>query len=177
MHTPIIETDRLTLRVFVPEDVDRLAEILGDPSVMRYMPGGEPMPRQRIEIGLKKIIDHWHQHGFGRWAVIHNVDDRLIGWCGLEFIQEISEVEVAYLLEKLYWGKGFATEAAKASLRYGFEELKLDHIIALAFPENVASRRVMEKIGMVYEKMTHIWNLDLVQYRITRETFRSNEHS
>jgi ribosomal-protein-alanine N-acetyltransferase len=136
---------------------------------MRYMPGDDPWPREAAERELREIVEHWGRHGYGRWAVIDNKDDRMIGWCGLGFLQEIGETEVAYLLDKDYWNRGYATEAARISLGYGFEEAGLDRIIALAFPENAASRRVMEKIGMAYEGTIHIWKLDLVKYSITRD--------
>ena len=171
MQPPVFKTGHLTLRGFVPEDIDRIAEIIGDPVVMRYMPGSRPWPREAVERELGRIIDHWGRHGYGRWAVIHS-DGRMIGWCGIEFLRELGETEVAYLLDKDYWNRGYATEAALFSLWFGFEKVGLDRIIALAFPENAASIRVMEKIGMVYEKTTHVWNLDLVQYQITREMFR-----
>ena len=174
MKPPVMRTKSLTLIGFVPGDVDRLAEIIGDPEVMRYMPGSRPWPREAAEREVGKIIDHWVRRGYGRWAVVHG-DGRMIGWCGIEFVGELNETEVAYLLDKGYWNRGYATEAARLSLGFGFEEVGLERIIALAFPENAASRRVMEKIGMVYEKAIHIWNTDLVQYKITRDLFRRAE--
>ena len=170
MKTPVIKTDGVTLRGFESSDVNRLAEILSDPVVMRYMPGSRPWPREAAEREIGKIIEHWNERGYGRWAVIYG--DDLIGWCGIEHLKELGETEVAYLLDKEYWNRGIATKAAERSLDFGFENVGLGRIIALAFPENIASRRVMEKIGMVFEKMTHIWNLDLVQYQIGLETFR-----
>lgn len=175
MQTPVIKTERLTLRGFALDDLDHLAAILGDPQVMRYMPGGKPYPRERAGTTLNNLLNHWDQHGFGWWAVICNADARLIGWCGLGHVNELAEIEVAYLLDRPYWGKGFATESAHASLRYGFEELKLDRIIALAHTENIASQRVMQKIGMVYETELHLWGLDLVQYAITQDVHRPGE--
>jgi RimJ/RimL family protein N-acetyltransferase len=172
---PIIETDRLTLRGFTPHDLDRLAEILSDPDVMRFMPGGQPFTRERTEANLKSILRHWDEHGFGWWAVIHNADACLIGWCGLTYLPELSETEVAYLYDRPYWNKGIGTEAAQASLRYGFEELELDHIVALAVPENIGSRRVMEKNSLVYETQLHLWGLDLAKYAITRDAFRPSD--
>jgi RimJ/RimL family protein N-acetyltransferase len=173
MQPPIVETERFTLRGFVSEDIDRLAEILSDPLVMRYMPGDEPWPREGAERELSGILEHWGRHGYGRWAVVDREDGRMIGWCGLGFLPEIGETEVAYLLDKDYWNRGYATEAARISLGYGFEEAGLDRIIALAFPENAASRRVMEKNGMAYKDMIHIWKLDLVIYSITCDVYRA----
>lgn len=171
MQNPTIETDRLTMRGFTSDDLDRLAAILGDPEVMRYMPGGKPYSRERAEAVLRNILGHWEQHGFGWWAIDYKVDGQLMGWCGLGHVEELSEVEVAYLFDRPYWGKGIATETAYASLRYGFDELELERVIALAHMENRASQRVMEKIGMVYESQLHLWGLDLVQYAITRGAF------
>jgi ribosomal-protein-alanine N-acetyltransferase len=176
MQPPVIETERLNLRGFAQDDIDRLAEILGDPVVMRYMPGNEPWPREWAERELRNLIEHWGQHGYGRWAVVDRKDEKMIGWCGLAFLPKLEETEVAYLLDKDYWNRGYATEAARISLGYGFEEAGLDRIIALAFPENAASIRVMEKIGMTYEKMTHVWRLDLAQYEITRDMYRQLGH-
>ena len=172
MQPPIVETERFTLKGFASGDIDRLAEILSDPLVMKHMPGDEPWPREGAERELKSILEHWGRHGYGRWAVLDREDGRMIGWCGLGFLPEIGETEVTYLLDKDYWNRGYATEAARISLSYGFEEAGLDRIIALAFPENAASRRIMEKIGMSYKEMIHIWKLDLVLYSITREVYR-----
>ena len=171
MKPPIVETERFTLRGFASEDLDRLAEMLGDPAVMRYMPGDEPWPREAAEKELNGIMGHWDRHGYGRWAVVDREGGGVIGWCGLGFLPEIGETEVAYLLDKDYWNRGIATEAARISLRHGFEEAGLGRIIALAFPKNGASRRVMEKIGMAYEGMIHIWRLDLVIYSIVRDAY------
>ena len=171
MNTPIIETERLLMRGFLKQDIDPIATILSDPFVMHYMPGGKPLQRQRVVTVLNNMINHWDIHGFGRWAVICMADNKFIGQCGLEYLSEINEIEVLYLLDRSYWNKGYATEAANASLSYGFEKKNLIRIIALAVPDNVASIRVMEKLGMVYEKTIHLWNLDLVQYAITLDEF------
>jgi RimJ/RimL family protein N-acetyltransferase len=167
-----LATQRLILRPFALDDLDHLAAILADPDVTRYLPGGNPRTRDQTEKTLRFIIDHWEQHGFGWWAVVAQANHELIGWCGLKLIDTTGEVEVLYLFAKSHWGKGYATEAAAASLRYGFEELRLERIIALAVPENAASRRVMEKLGMQYEKTAVYYNLDLAVYAIARNAFR-----
>jgi ribosomal-protein-alanine N-acetyltransferase len=175
MQIPTIETERLTMRGFTPDDLDCLTEILSDPHVMRFMPGGRPLSREKAEANLRFILRHWDEHGFGWWAVIHRADARLTGWCGLTYVDELSETEVAYLFDRPYWGQGIGTEAAHASLRYAFEELSLDRIIALAVPENVGSWRVMEKNGLTFETRLHLWDLDLVKYGIARDAFRPAE--
>jgi ribosomal-protein-alanine N-acetyltransferase len=175
LQVPTIKTDRLTLRGFEPDDVDRLAALLGDPAVMRYMPARKPLSRKQAAASLRRVSMCWYQHGQGRWAVIPNEDSRLIGWSGLEYLPEVDETEVLYLFGPAYWGKGYATEAAHASLRWGFEELQLERIIGVVFPENAASRRVLEKIGLVYEGRRTISECHMVQYAITRDVFRPGE--
>jgi ribosomal-protein-alanine N-acetyltransferase len=175
MQRPSIETDRLILRPFVPDDLDRLAAILADPDVMRYLPGGTPRTREQTESVLRFTLDHWEQHGFGWWAVTDKVNGELIGWCGLKLTDTTGEVELLYMLARQQWGKGLATEAVTASLRYGFEELGLDRIIAVAVPENMASRHVMEKVGMQYQGIAFYYNSDLACYAIRRKAFRSGE--
>src|SRR6266550_1738098 len=83
--------------------------------------------------------------------------------------------EVVYNLAKAFWGRGLATEIARASLRFGFDERRFDRIIAVAKPENAASIHVMEKVGMQYEMHTTYYNMDVIQYRILREEFRPDD--
>jgi RimJ/RimL family protein N-acetyltransferase len=168
---PRLDTQRLLMREFGPADLDRLAEMLSNPQVMRFMPGGQPVPRERAAAALHNIGREWQERGYGRWAVVPKVEATLIGWCGLGYVPELDEIEVLYLFDQPYWGRGFATEAAYASLCYGFATLKLERIIALAVPENVASRRVIEKSGMTYERDCHLWDLDLVQYAVAPDAF------
>ena len=174
LRIPSIETDRLTLRAFVPEDIDRLAALLGDPAVMRYMPARKPLTRRQSEASLHRINMLWYAHRCGRWAVVCNADSCVIGWCGLEYLIEADETEVLYLLDPAYWGRGFATEAAHATLRWGFDELQLDHIIGVVFPENAASRRVLEKNGLAYVGARRISGCDMLNYTITEHTFRQD---
>lgn len=169
---PEIETERLLLRQFTPDDLDTYAaRIFADPDVTRFLPKRDIPPRERAERVLKYFGEHWQKHGFGDWAVTDKVDAQLIGHCGLNFVPEAGEVEVEYSLAKAYWGQGIATEAARASVRYGFESLKLERIIALADPQNIASWRVMEKIGLTYQKEVCFFGMQLVYYQILSHEF------
>lgn len=175
---PQIETARLLLRPYTPQDLDELAPILSNPEVMRYSPTG-PIPKDQIKEVTQKtlqfFIKHWQQHGFGVWAVVEKATAELIGHCGLNFLPNSPEVEVLYRLDKAYWNQGIASEAAKASLRYGFEQVKLDRIVAITAPEHIASRRVMEKCGLKYEKNAQFYNLDVVYYALARSEWRSDD--
>jgi ribosomal-protein-alanine N-acetyltransferase len=88
----------------------------------------------------------------------------MVGYCGLRYLNEMNEVEVLYGLAKPYWGRGIATQAAKATVAYGFNVANLDKLIAMALPNNLASRRVIEKAGLQYEKSIHMFNLDVLYY-------------
>jgi ribosomal-protein-alanine N-acetyltransferase len=169
MELPEIETERLLLRQFTPADLEIYAErIFADPDVTQFLPKRDISPQERAGRVLKKFGEHWQQHGFGDWAVTDKADGQLMGHCGLNYVPEAGEVEVEYALAKAYWGRGIASEAARASVCYGFETLSLPRIIALADPQNIASRRVMEKIGLTYQKEAFFFGMRLVYYQIER---------
>jgi RimJ/RimL family protein N-acetyltransferase len=169
-----LETKRLYLRCFRPEDLDDLARLLGDPEIVRYMgKDGKPISRDESEVALSSMIRHWERHGFGRWAAIHKEESRLIGYGGIRSLD--GEAELVYLLDKPYWGMGLATEIARACLRYGFEEKRFLRILALAKPANLASRRVMEKVGMHYEKRTDYFGIDVVEYSISKGEYHGDD--
>ena len=147
-----VETDRMILRPWVENDIDPLAAIFAEPAFWHY-PFGRGFTREESEQFLDRQRDHWSTHGFGVWAAELKDGHRLIGYIGLAvptwLPQVMPAVEVGWRLHSDYWGKGLATEGGRASVRYGFAELALDRIIAIVMPENVASRRVMAKLGMV----------------------------
>jgi ribosomal-protein-alanine N-acetyltransferase len=173
LNRPAIETERLLLRPFSTADLDDWADsIFADPDVTRYLPKRDILPHQRAERALKYVQEHWARHGFGLWAVTERTSGQFIGQGGLNYLEETGEVEVDYALAKVYWGRGIATETAQASLRFGFEVLGLERIIGLAMHENIASRRVLERTGMLFVKDTHLFGLDLVNYAILQEQFR-----
>lgn len=174
-----LETKRLRLRPLRPDDVDAYYEgISRDPDVMRYLPGSAPRQRYDAEWVVNYFIRHAELHGFGVWGVEELSGGALIGHAGLEYIPGAEEVELAYTLAKAYWGKGYATEAARASIAYGFETLNLPEIYALAFPENAASQNVMRKIGMVEQGLTdQYYGSELACYKLTREEYFALIHS
>lgn len=150
----VVETERLILRHFTPEDADDNYRINTDSENMRFM-GRQPdsVEFERYHI-RRHIADYYDRHGFGLWAAVLKEDNQLIGRCGLLYqpVEDTQEVEVTYLIDRRLWGKGLATEAAREVLKLGFERYKLPRIVAVINPENVASVRVAEKIGMKYER-------------------------
>ena len=134
--------------------------------MLRYFPTTTPPPIERVEHFIASQHEHWEKYGYGNWGILPDGESQIVGWAGLQFLPELNETEVGYLLDSPFWGKGYATEAAHASLRFGFERCTLEHIIALVHPDNVASRRVVEKCGMSHEETIHIWGVDLMRHRI-----------
>jgi RimJ/RimL family protein N-acetyltransferase len=167
-----IKTPRLCLRPFEPSDLEAYhAAVYGDAEVMRFMPGGVPREKTQTEALIQEFIAFKRDHCFGAWAVVY--EDRVIGHCGLIYIPNTREIELFYALGKAHWGSGLTTEAAKAVLDYGFETCELRLIHALAVPENVASTRVMEKIGLAYQGVTkrYYGGTPLAHYQITRNEY------
>jgi RimJ/RimL family protein N-acetyltransferase len=152
--TIILETNRLILRHQVLADLDDLWALYCNPNITKYIPDA---PRTRAEAQDEL---EWHMHGhpqhpeLGLWATIYKATGKFIGRCGLLpwTIEGQYDVEVAYTIAEEYWGQGLGTEAAHAILQYGFEKLNLSRLICLTVPENVASQKVAEKIGMSFEK-------------------------
>ncbi len=166
-----ITTKRLQLRHFRKEDIETYAEIMGDNEIAKWFPKGAGYTHEEAKKSLDNILSHWKKYGFGLWAITKKENSFLIGRCGLNYILETSEVEIDFVLASRYWKKGYATEAAKASLYYGFKILSLDRIIALAKPENSASLRVIKKIGMHYIRNTKYWNIVCAKYEILRTEY------
>jgi ribosomal-protein-alanine N-acetyltransferase len=137
---------------------------------MRFITG-VPSSKAQALAALSKYLHRWQTHDFGLWAVRFKDDPTLLGWCGLDFLDTTAEIEVGYGLARSHWGRGVSTEAARASLEFGFEHLDLDRIVAVARPENTASRHVMEKLGMKYVRNGFYYGRDLVYYEIGRDDF------
>ena len=163
----VLETPRLTLRPFAIDDIPAYAGIRSDPDVVRYLPGGAAAAADADAIAAARIpdfIEHWREHGFGLWAAVERASGRLIGHCGLLRLEDFDAVEVLYMLDRPAWGRGFATEAARASMDYGFRTVGLDRIVALVLPENRASARILEKLGMTPIGNRQFKNLDVAVY-------------
>lgn len=168
MEIPTIKTPRLVLRPFTMKDVDPLCRILQEKNILRYFPNPSPPSRERVEQLISNQLKHWQEHKLGWWAVQPNSTKQLIGWCGLQFLPETEETEVGFLISKAFWGRGFTTETAKASLLHGFEELGLTCIVGITHPENIASQRVLEKLGMSFTAKTRYFGMDCYRYSIER---------
>ncbi len=148
--TIIIKTDHLILRTWTENDIDAMAAIDQDPKVCEFLPGiGN---REATAAGVRKIMQHYEKHGFCLYAVELKSTHEMIGWTGLSIpsfhAHFTPAVEIGWRLASNHWGRGYATEGAKAVINYGFNQLGLIEIVSFTVPKNSRSIRVMEKIGM-----------------------------
>lgn len=175
----MIDTERLVLRRFTPDDLDELATIFAKPEVF-WFPEKRGLSRAETEQMLKdRFIARWDEQGFGLFAVVRKSDERLLGYTGLavpHFLPEVlPAVEVGYRFDPAAWGQGYATEAAAASLDFGFETIGLERIISIYHIENVRSGSVMRRLGMRVERDTvHPQSGDPLRvYEIFRDDWRA----
>jgi RimJ/RimL family protein N-acetyltransferase len=147
----VLETSRLILRRFAPEDVPALAKIHADPEVMRFIGGVRTV--EQVRARLADFLEAYDRIGFSKWAVVLRSTGQLIGRCGpsIESIDGVDEIEVGYDFAKDVWGNGFATEAAAAAVRYCSDVLGRTRVIALIDPANEPSQRVARRLGMTDE--------------------------
>ena len=165
----ILETARLTLRPFREEDVDLLAELMANPDFMRFSLG--PKTHEQTAAFLETVIG-WHRAGLpSPFAVVIRSDGMLVGYCGF-LHQEVDgekEIEIGYRLHPDYWNRGIATEAARKVRDHAFGDLELPRVISLIHPDNVASRRVAEKIEMLFERQTVFKGFPTLVFALRRE--------
>lgn len=172
-----IETERLLLRRFTPADFETMYALWTDGESMRYVqPEGWPHNVEDSRALFARSMRFFDEHGFGQFAVVPKQERRVIGYCGLKFLNEAREVELLYGVFKEFWNRGLVTEAARAVLRYGFEAAGLGRIVAVALPDNVGSWRVMEKLGMRREGLTEHKGYRVVRYSLARDEFDPGEH-
>jgi len=150
-----LETERFILRVVEENDVEGFYELDSDPEVHRYL-GNQPVADREKLAGLIKYIQQQYiENGIGRWAIVDKQTNEFIGWCGLKLVKETinnqnNYYDLGYRLIRRHWGKGIATETARASLEYGFKVLKLKEIFAAVHTENIASNTVVKKPGFQF---------------------------
>jgi len=149
----LIQTERLLLRRWREEDREPFYGLNSDPRVMEFMPGC--LTRAESDAFVQRINEHFHKHGFGLYAAELRENQAFLGYVGLAvptFEANFTPcVEIGWRLSAPHWGRGLATEAARAVVNYAFGELGLDEIVSFTVPENIQSRRVMKKIGMAHD--------------------------
>jgi RimJ/RimL family protein N-acetyltransferase len=166
LNIPTIATTRLLLRAWTLEDAPALFQILQEKDILRYFPSQAAPALEKVQRYINHHLTHWQTHGCGHWAVVGQETGAVLGWVGLEYLDDVKETEVAYLLTDRARGKGLATEAAQASIRFGLEQLRLQKILGLVHSENIASARVLQKCGMSLRQQVALWGMDLDWYEV-----------
>lgn len=162
----ILETERLTIRSWEPAaDLDDALAIYGDPQTMRFIPCGA-LSREQTERLITRMAEREREHGFGIWPVVHKDDGRIIGECGITYIPEHGrDVEIAWIFNKAYHGKGYATEAARVVKEWALGNLRLTQLYALIDRENAPSIAVANRLGMQFDRIIRAYKRDLMRYK------------
>lgn len=161
-----LETERLWLCAWESADLAAARTVFTDPDVMHYINGGVPRSDDEIRDSISRQQNHLRSHGFCLWKLLLKSDGRLIGDCGLQPLEldGASEIEIGWRLAKEFWGRGFATEAARVALQHAVAHARLLRVIAIAMPENRPSLHIMEKLGMAYERASQKNGFNIVVY-------------
>lgn len=175
-----VETQRLLMREFREEDAHGLLKLNSNLEVIKFL---HMNPMKNIEEALKEVegvINQYHKNKIGRWIVIEKSTNQFIGCSGLkledmEMNGHKNFFDVGYRFLPEFWGKGYATESAIASIKYGFEEMKLNKINAAAHHENIGSRKVLQKSGMREIDTFHIFDFQAIWFEITQEDYFSTK--
>lgn len=193
----LLETKRLLLRRFTDADADHLYALDNDPEVMRYINGGIHTPREVIEQTIVPGFLHYDEEYpvFGFFAAIEKSTGKFLGWFSFRPTNiRQNEIALGYRLQKAAWGKGYATEGARALIEKGFAETQIERVVATTYQDNLASRRVMEKLGMTfvrafrcapedlpsdtaYTDSVEVWDGEDVAYALDRESWEAQKEN
>jgi ribosomal-protein-alanine N-acetyltransferase len=146
----ILQTERLYLREFTMDDAQLLVDLNANPEVVKYVHELPVDHAKALEVLETIILPQYKLYNHGRWAVHLKSNSAFIGWCGLKYVKERDEIDLGYRFFQQYWGKGYATESAKAVIDYGKKVLQLPDIMAQAHVENMASQNVLKKCGLQF---------------------------
>ena len=163
----VLETERLYLREITEDDAESAYQLNLDEDVIKYTGDASFHDIDTARTFIKNY-DHYLKYHFGRWAVIRKTDETFLGWCGLKYIPELDEIDIGFRFFKKFWNKGYATESAIACLELGFHKFNLQQIVGRARKENIASIKVLEKIGLHYWKDFDFDGEEGVVYKIDR---------
>jgi ribosomal-protein-alanine N-acetyltransferase len=145
-----VSTERLLLRPLEWADREAYAAFRFHPEVAQWLSPADRDPLAASEATIARFQSSWSTRGYAPWGVFR--DGKLIGQCGLNFVPEFGKTEVLWALHPAAWGQGYATEAARAALAFGFETIGLDLIFAVTKPDNLASQAVMKRLGLIYRR-------------------------
>lgn len=166
----MLETERLILRKLTPDDAAALYRVYHEPGVLRYFTHGPPESIDAERAGIERHLLHYERHGFGLWATVLRDTGELIGRCGLlsQQVDGAEETEVAYLLSPRFWGRGLASEAARAIRDFAFRSLDRSQLVSMIHPENLDSKRVATAIGMTFSRVSRLYGIEVEVFSIAK---------
>lgn len=167
----MVETERLTFRRFVDDDLPLLIEQRSDPEVNKYLGGPARQNAEALSTRIKFYMDCFDKFGFGMCPMIWKDTGEIIGTAGLQPLEDTGEIEVGYSIVKKFWGMGIGTEAARGWMEYGFNDRGLERIVAVAVIGNEASQNIMKKLGMKFEKNEVHYDEECAFYGISKKDF------
>ncbi len=165
----IFETPRLKLGQFTDADAPLILQLNSDPEIVKYVHEPVLSTEEQAKKIIIEIILPQYKNNLGRWATYTKSNNEFIGWCGLKYRPELDEIDLGYRFKKSAWGKGYATEAAKHTLDHSFNKLDLKLITGRAHIENIASIKVLEKIGMHFISEGIVDNCPVKTYTISKQ--------
>jgi RimJ/RimL family protein N-acetyltransferase len=165
-----VETPRLLIRALSVSDLDSYSAMMSDPLVVRFLGDGTPESREACLSYIQSCLRSQAEHGYSRYAVVERRSDSLIGLCGYK--QTEDGIDLGWRVSRPHWGQGYATESAAAVLEYGLNDLDLSDVYCICATQNVASIRVAEKIGMIFDCVDHVGGWTVRRYRAPREVRR-----
>ncbi len=171
-HDIILETERLIIREHVLSDAPFFFTLNSNYNVVKYTGDSSFKAIEEAEKIVQYVMNQYKENGYGRWLVAEKETGNPIGWCGLKFHTDTKETDIGYRLLESAWGKGYATESAKACIDYGFKHFNLNRIIGDAMKENTASIKVFKKLGMTYLKDSLLDNIESVVYELKKENYK-----
>ena len=170
-----LETPRLRLRMFCQADADAYADMLADPQVMRYLSDGQPLSASEAWRHMAMLLGHWHLFGFGPWAVEERASGKLVGRIGPYYPAGWPGLELIWTIRRQSWGRGYATEGARAALAYVFEHMGRERVISMIDARNAASIRVAEKLGQRLQDHLEFCDREGLVYGIRREEWLAGD--
>ncbi len=167
----MLETERLIFRKFTLDDLPQLIEQRSDPEVNKFLGGPERQNAEALATRIRFYMSCYESHGIGMCPMIWKETGEVIGTAGLQPLENTDDIEVGYSMIKEFWGRGIGTEAARGWMEFGFRDKGLTRIVAVADLDNRASQRIMEKLGMTYEKTEFHYDVECAFWGVTKDEF------
>lgn len=170
---PVLVTERLILRAFRSDDLDAYAAMVADPAAVRFLGTGEVLNRAGAWLQMALFAGHWALRGYGLWAAQDKRSGALVGRVGLWNPEGWPGLEVGWMLAPAFWGRGYATEGARAALDFAFARLAVDDVISVIDADNAASIRVAERLGEAFVRSLTLQGRKVAVYGISRDQYRA----